>query len=499
MKDALQVLDALQAALSAGNGGSDSITKAWLTSTGLVNYDLERPAKTTYPVLTPIRNETPRVVSGEGDTATHWKVITAINTTDVPIGLSEGQRGGVISTTLADRTATYVSYGLEDYVTYQAQWAAEAFDDAIGRAVQGLLESTMISEEKMMLGGNSSVVLGTTGTPTGTGAATGGALADGTYYVGCVALTHDGWRLASVTGGVVQQVSRTNADGTSSTINGGTAQPSALSAGVTLNGGTSAQKITASVTAVRGAVAYAWYLGNSATHQYIQQITTINSVAFTTALVTASRQDFQALAATDNSKLNSFSFNGLLYQTGFDSTSGAYYAALPTGTAGAGTQLTSDGAGGVTEINTALRSFWDNYRLSPDTLWVSAQEAESINKLVIAGGGTPLFRFTVDGNVAQQVIGGSGTKGYFNKITQTQLEIRIHPNMPAGTMLFTSKSVPYPHPGFGTIARMKMRRDYFQVQWPIRTLRYEYGVYADGVMQIYFLPAYGIITNIAPS
>jgi hypothetical protein len=46
---------------------------------------------------------------------------------------------------------------------------------------------------------------------------------------------------------------------------------------------------------------------------------------------------------------------------------------------------------------------------------------------------------------------------------------------------------------------MKLRRDYFQVQWPIRTLRYEYGVYFDGVLQIYFLPAYGAITNIAPA
>jgi hypothetical protein len=100
----------------------------------------------------------------------------------------------------------------------------------------------------------------------------------------------------------------------------------------------------------------------------------------------------------------------------------------------------------VTEINTALQSFWDNYRCPRTRSGSAARKPQSINKLVIAGGGAPLFRFNVDGNVANQVIGGSGTKGYFNQYTQTQIEIRIHPYLPAGTMLFTSKTVPYPHP-----------------------------------------------------
>ena len=62
-----------------------------------------------------------------------------------------------------------------------------------------------------------------------------------------------------------------------------------------------------------GAVAYAWYLGSSASHLYLQQITNLNSVNFNTALVT-STQDFVALAATDYSALSSgtgqYSFDG---------------------------------------------------------------------------------------------------------------------------------------------------------------------------------------------
>jgi undecaprenyl pyrophosphate synthase len=53
------------------------------------NYDLQRPALALYPwgkEITPIRTEMPRVVSREGDTATRWKAITAINTTQVSAG-----------------------------------------------------------------------------------------------------------------------------------------------------------------------------------------------------------------------------------------------------------------------------------------------------------------------------------------------------------------------------------------------------------------------------
>ena len=43
---------------------------------------------------------------------------------------------------------------------------------------------------------------------------------------------------------------------------------------------------------------------------------------------------------------------------------------------------------------------------------------------------------------------------------------------------------------------MRCRRDYYQLEWPLKTRKYEYGVYFDGVLQNYFPPAFGMITNI---
>src|SRR5689334_22696725 len=112
------VLDALKKAQQT----PDPLNKAWTTALGIVNYDLQRPALALYPwgeMITPLRVQIPRVTSNQGDTATRWKAITGINTTNLPAGVSEGNRSGVITTTTADRTAAYVGLGLEDYVTFE--------------------------------------------------------------------------------------------------------------------------------------------------------------------------------------------------------------------------------------------------------------------------------------------------------------------------------------------------------------------------------------------
>lgn len=493
-------LDAMRAAWATPlRFGRDQALKAWTTGTGLVNFDLQRPALALYPwgkEITPIRTDLPRVISHEGDTATRWKAITAINTTNQPAGLSEGNRGGVITSTVLPFTASYIGLGLEDNVSFEADYAAEGFDDAKARAVEGLLRSLMIAEERMIVGGNSSVSLGTTPTPTAAGSATGGLLSNGTYFVGCVALTHDGWTRATVASGVFQQIARTNADGSSDTVNGGTAAPSAQSGGVTLNAGTSVQSINASVTQVKGAIAYAWYLGASAAHLYLQQITTINSVNFNTTLLVAG-QDMTTLIATDFSADGAYSFDGLLYQGPFKAGTGAYFAAQANGVNGTGTPLTSDTQGGIVEFNAMFKSMWDNFRLGPDTLWMNSQEIINVNAKVIAAGGAPLIRFNLDAlkeNI--EMVAGAAIGSILNKVRNELVKVRLHAFMPPGTVLATSKRIPYPLSGVGNVVQMKCRREYFQTEWPLRTRKYEFGVYVDEVLQIYFLPAFGAICNI---
>jgi hypothetical protein len=490
------------AQLSGSSEVPPELMKAWTQPgtavTGINAYDLEAPAKQLYPVITPLRNETPRV-SGKGGIQANWRAVTGVNTTNMAMYLAGGKRGGVITTTTQDYTAAYKGIGLEDSVDFEADYAAEYFQDLKALAVEGLLRAAMIGEEKIILGGDNSMSLANTPTPVCTFSNVGGTLANQSYGVGCVAMTFEGYQYAKVIGGVVQSYTRTNADSSTDAINGGLALPSAQ-ANVAVSAGNGT--ISASVTAVAGAMAYAWFWGANAANLTLGAITTINSVLITAnatgTTVAPGTSNFAALGATNNS-VNSLAFDGLLTFAS-QSALGSYQGTLATGTPGTGTPLTTDGSGGVTEIETALKSFWDNYRLAPSTAWVNSQEMKNITaKVVAASAANPLaLRFQVSADQSMMA-GGVIVREYLNRYAMdgnTVLKIRLHPNMPPGTILFTTDKLPYPLSNVTNILQVRTRRDYYQIEWPLRSRKYEYGVYADEVLQNFFPPSQGIITNI---
>jgi hypothetical protein len=306
---------------------SSDVAKAWTVASGLVNYDLEAPSKKLFPTLAPLRNLIPRV-KGNGDTATRWKAVTGINTANTFPGVSEGNRGAVITNSTANYTSAYVGLGLEDTVTFEADYAGQGFEDVRATAALLLLESLMIQEEYVILGGNNSLALGTTPTPVFTTSTTGGTIgAAATNSIICVALTLDGYRRAVANGlttGITQTFTKTNADGSTDTINGGCAQKSAASTAGTTTGATST--ITGTVAPVAGAFGYAWYMGATAGSERLVAITTIPTATITAFNGTG--QQASALTATDYSQ-NSLHFDGLL--TYIAKGGGAYLNALTGG------------------------------------------------------------------------------------------------------------------------------------------------------------------------
>jgi hypothetical protein len=77
--------ESLEAVKSAREGaGLGEANKAITQATGIVNYDLQQGMIQTYPFtkeMTFLGASIPRV-DGRGDTATRWKAITGINTTN---------------------------------------------------------------------------------------------------------------------------------------------------------------------------------------------------------------------------------------------------------------------------------------------------------------------------------------------------------------------------------------------------------------------------------
>jgi hypothetical protein len=479
------ITDPLFAALLA----KSSFSQSGVATSGLTFYDLEPGAKMLFPVLTPLRNEIPRV-SGKGGIQANWRAVTNINTSSVRAGISAGNRGGLIAVTTQDYVAVYKGIGLEANVDFEAVYAGQGFDDLRAVAAQALLESLMLQEEQIILGGNSGLALGITPTPSLVASASGGSLATSTLSVIAVALTLDGFLNSTVAGGIPALVSRTNADGSSDNFGGGSARKSTnATVGVTGPSGS----VAANVAQVRGAVGYAWFWGTAGS-EVLGAITSINSVSITANA--AGTQTAASLPAADNSQ-NALVFDGLLTQS-FNPSLNGYFAAQATGTAGSGTPLTADSEGGIVEFDTALKSFWDNFRLSPTAIYVSSQEMLNLHKKILQGGTNTATRFVFSADQGA-VLGGMMVRSYLNKFSLSgavEIPIKLHPNMPPGTVLFFSKTLPYPLSNVPNTIQMRTRSEYYQIEWPLRARRYEYGVYADEVLQNYAPFAFGAITNI---
>jgi hypothetical protein len=455
-------------------------------ATNLNAFDLSGPALQLYPVLTPLRNKLPREVSDRGDLATRWKAVTGVNVTNIDMGVSPGKRSGEIQISEQDFVASYAGIGLESSIDWEAIWSGGKEFDNKATVVQSLLRAVMIGEENLLLSGNTSLALGAPVAPV-TALGSGGALTiQAGNVVFAVALTARGFANASVSSGIPGAVTRNNIDGSTTVFGGGSSNLSPASNAVTTSSGN--QTINATVAAVPGAVAYAWFLGTSAANAKLAAITTVNAV--TLAANPAGTQLANSITA-DNST-NSLVFDGFITQA-FKSGSGAYTQSLN------GSFLTSDGANGIVEIDAALQSFWDNKRMSPDEIWVNSQEARNINKKIVATGGTPLFRFTVPNGPngdTPAIMGGTSVAKYWNKFTQQFLDIIIHPNLTPGMIFFKTNEIPYPLSGVGAVTSVRCRRDYYQIEWPFVSRQYVYGVYADEVLVCRAPFSLGVISNV---
>lgn len=402
-----------------------------------------------------------------------------------------------MSITTADRSATYVTLGEEADVTFEAQAAGQGFEDVMATAGMRLLQSMMIKEEFGILGGNRSVALGTPVTPTTSSSASGGTIPAATYNVAVVALTLEGYLAATLSAGVVQAQTVTGMDSQTFILNGGSSLPSAT-APVVAGGGASAT-ISAYTTVKKGAVAYAWYVG-LAGYERLEAITTINSVSLTK--LAGTHQLLSAVIA-DCSLNATYAFDGLLYSAWNSSL--AYVANQATGAAGTGTPLTATGNGAIAEIDTMLQYLWDNFRLSPEEIYVSAQEALAIRNLTLTGSGTPLVRYNAQiTGEAPELVAGSFVKSYLNPFSVdggSIIPIKIHPNLPPGTLFAWAENLPayYQSANVPQTAEIQCRRDYYQIPWPLLTRANQTGVYSEEVLKCLFPPAIAILSNIGKS
>lgn len=480
------------------DGLQNLLAKSITTATGLVAFDLQAPAKNLYPVFTPIIKKLPRV-PGKGGVATNWRQVSAIQGSgwDAMGWVPEGQRSARMSYTTSTIAASYVTIGEEDQVSFEGVTSAEGFEDIRATAAMRLLQKMMLKEESAVLGGNAnSIALGTAATPVLAAAGSGATLPALTYSVIVIALTYEGMKNSTLGAGVADTKVITGADGLTYTLKGGSSQKSAnATQAVTLG-----QILSCSTTAVAGAAGYAWFVGAAAAER-LEAITTLNSATFSVPLL-GTGQTAASTGTADNSQNTTLAFNGLMANA-WKAGSSAYLKTLATGVAGTGTFLTASGRGSINEIDQMFLSMWNSFQTSPTAIYANAQEVTNMTNKVLTAASGPLVRYNQDAGSKEpyMIVANGVIQYYYNPFGQpggTMIPIITHPLLPAGTIYAHCDSLPpqYISNQVPNVAEVHVRRDYYEIDWPLRTRQYEMGVYAEEVLACYAPFALGIINNI---
>jgi hypothetical protein len=460
-------------------------------ATGLMPVDLQAPSELIIPVKTPLRNKLGRVKSNGGK-GHFWKAIVALDKS-VHGALAEGKRGGELSTTAIDMSAKYGNLGLEQAVTWDADVASKNFEDVRAKAAKLGIASLKAVEESMILGGMGSSKLGKAGAVTMTSSEASGSLSAAAHYIRVVPLNLFGYKNNTVTTGLSPQLSRTNADSTTSVYNTGCGIPSDQ-ATVTLTTGTAIDVI---FPVTPGAVAYAVYCGLT-TNPTLQVITT--SPKLTIKALTGSRQainsaypdltkDFSANDATLNGT-QVLEFDGILALAVDHATNNAYVKDM------AGEPLTADGNFGVYQISEMFATMWDNYKVGVDTLWMNGTHADKIRKLIY--GSTAPQTMMVVGTKGEQITGGTPIPTLLNIYTGQVVKIQIHPELPTGTIIGTSDSIDTEMQELADgVHFMRESVPFNSYSWPTTSRKWQTGFYVSELYECHAPFAFAFLHGVS--
>jgi hypothetical protein len=501
----------------AGREYIKALMKAGVTtSLGFNFYDLRGPAYMIFPLNTPFIQMIPKagkVNAGVG-TVAHWKATRNPNSTFVYAGVQEGKRNATATPDEYDYFATYKEMGEEGGETFTAQWAGEGYTDNLADEHFRNLARLRLQEEMITIWGNAgpSTILGqTTGnlgfalgqatTPTVAASATAGALGAANVHVAVIAITAMGVNPGGQAGynipptvarGLTAKTLRTNADGSSTNVAGGI---SAIS-NVTTGTANSAGSVEASIAAMVGAVAYAWYWGVNA-NSTVDTLTLGAITAwphYTIKGLPSGSQTGNASGFTNDNSYQVTDFDGL----------GTYTFNNGLVTDMDGGTFTPGGNGQVVELESDLSSLWELYQAQPDAIWCSADVRAALDSAIVyssTGSNSYIFQYTKDSQGS--LMGGFLVSSYKSKYSinaegGTAIPIRIHPMFPPGTLLYDINTNPYPHSRVPAMRQFLLQRDYYAIEWPIVTRQWTFGTYIHEVLAHYMPWISALRTGIGP-
>ena len=473
-----------------------------LSSTGAYGYDL-RGLVSMVPVNVPARNNTsafPRVMAKVGSEAAVWRALLNINNQQTDAAVALDYASSLAKVDLQNCFAPYRVLGKAGKVTLDATAQGRNWADLLAVDTLQTLNQLFIGQDMHIIN-SQGWSLGKPSKPTLAFSETGGGMKKGEKVSVAVAARSGA---NYFTGTELEE----NVFGSGST--------EASEAETVETKTTETGSITASHAAIKGAVAYDWYVGKEGGKLFYYTTTTTSSVTLTKIPTKAEElpklpllsqatpaASTEALAARTikDSSFSSKWYNGVLASTlgdygesgpvkpGSGTSSGATF--IDWG----GNALTGEGSSIplLDEINDEL---WASVQLSPSAYMVNSKQGDEISDAILNSAAATTFLPPTDADARTNLAGGGYIGRYINKAAGgVPVNIEVHPRVAPGTIVARTDRVPFPGSNIGSVYEVALQYDTMQFDY---AASYQPGKVGGGPRYDYEVRSMETLVNHAP-
>ncbi len=150
------------------------------------------------------------------------------------------------------------------------------------------------------------------------------------------------------------------------------------------------------------------------------------------------------------------------------------------------------------ELDNLNSSIYSQFKLSPTRYICGIQAFQDVTNAIVATGGAPVLYLNNNVGDKANVVGGYRVTEYVNKATGSSVPLKVHPWLPASTIIAVSEVIPYPSADIPQAMEMELGFDYLAEDYAPQGPKLEFAISAYGALKMYFPASCGVLTNFKP-
>jgi hypothetical protein len=434
-----------------------------LVGTGIQGVDLSGLVS-LIPVNVPARNNTsafPRTIAGEGSQTAVWRTLLNINSQQSDAAVGFDYAGSLTKFEEQNCFAPYKPLAKAGRVTLDAVAVARNYADALAVAELQTLNQLFIDQDLHIINSQNWPVA-VPNVPTfknGAAESANATVEAAEYEISVAARSGANYFIGGSTQGSVAKVTT----------------------------GEAKKSIVATTAAVKGAVAYDWFIGKKGGTLYYYTTTTVAQATFTSIPTKAEALPLLPLLSATAPEANltlliartpkDTSFSPKWYNGVIANTLGDYSETGPvapgSGEKSSGASYVDYGRAKITATGSSIdvldqinAELWASVQLSPTAYMCNSLQAAEISEKLLETNAALTLLPPTDQDARTNLAGGGYIGRYINKAAGgVPVMIEVHPHMAPGTIVARTDRVPFPGSNIGSV---------FEVRCQYDTMRFDY-------------------------